>query len=77
MHKILEKCGLLIVIGTSGNVLDVSFLTQYADFAILNNLEPSDAIIEEVFDQIYYDTVTNAIDNIEKDIRHFIENGTI
>lgn len=77
MHEILAKCGLLIVIGTSGTVLDVSFLTQYADFAILNNLEPSDAIIEEVFDQIYYDTATNAIDNIEKDIRHFIENGTI
>ncbi len=77
MHKILEKCGLLIVIGTSGNVLDVSFLTQYADFSILNNLEPSDAIIEEVFDQTYYECATKAIDSIEKDIRQFIENGTL
>lgn len=77
MHQILDQCGLLVVIGTSGNVIDVSFLTQYADFSILNNLEPSDAIIEEVFDQIYYDNATTAIQSIEKDIRHFIENGTI
>ncbi len=77
MHKILDECGLLIVIGTSGNVLDVSFLTQYADFSILNNLEPSDAIIEEVFDQVYYENATTAIDKIEKDIRSYIENGNI
>lgn len=77
MHKILEKCGLLIVIGTSGNVLDVNLLSQYADFAILNNLQPSDVIIEEVFDQIYYEDAVTAIDKIEKDIRNFIKNGTI
>lgn len=77
MYKSLEKCGLLIIIGTSGNVLDVNLLSQYADFAILNNLTPSDVIIEEVFDQIYYENATTAIDKIEKDIRNFIENGTI
>ncbi len=77
MHTILDKCGLLIVIGTSGSVIDVSFLTQYADFSILNNKEPSDSIIEEVFDQIYYETATTAIDKIEKDIRKYIKNGTI
>ena len=77
MHEILNECGLFVVIGTSGNVIDVSFLTQYADFSILNNLEPSDAIIEDVFNQIYYDSATNSIDNIENDIRHYIEHGTI
>jgi len=77
MHNILDSCGLLIIIGTSGNVIDVSFLTQYADISILNNLEPSDVIIEEVFNQIYYENATTAIDKIEIDIRNYIENGTI
>ncbi len=55
MYQALENCGLLVVIGTSGYVIDVSFLTQYADFAILNNLEPSEAIVEECFNKVYYE----------------------
>jgi len=77
MYNILERCGLLIIIGTSGNVLDANYLAQYADIAILNNLEPNDVITEEVFDQIYYENATTAIDKIEIDIRNYIENGTI
>lgn len=77
MYKTLEKCGLLVIIGTSGNVLDVNLLSQYADLTILNNLGPSDVIIEEVFDQIYYENATTAIDKIENDIRNYIENGNL
>lgn len=77
MHNILNECGLLVVIGTSGNVIDVSFLTQYADFSILNNLEKSDVIIEDVFNKIYYENATTAIEKIEIDIRSYIENGSI
>jgi len=77
MHKILEKCGLLVVIGTSGYVIDVTFLTQYADFAILNNFEPSDAIYEECFHKVYYECATTAIVKIEQDIENFINEKQI
>jgi NAD-dependent deacetylase len=77
MYKLLEKCGLLVVIGTSGYVIDVSFLTQYADFAILNNFEASEAIIEECFHKVYYECATTAIEKIEQDIENFISNKTI
>lgn len=72
LYKKLEKCGLLVVIGTSGYVIDVSFLTQYADISILNNLEPSDAIVEEVFHKIYYEDANSAYLKIERDIEDFI-----
>lgn len=72
MYKILDECGLLVVIGTSGYVIDVSFLTQYADESILNNFEPSDAIMDECFNKVYYECVTTAIEKIEQDIEKFI-----
>ncbi len=74
MHKILKDCGLLVVIGTSGYVIDVSFLTQYADYSILNNLEPSDAIYEECFTKVYYEDANTAYEKIEQDIENFIKN---
>lgn len=77
MHKILNECGLLVVIGTSGYVIDVSFLTQYADYAILNNLEPSEAIYDECFTKVYYEDANTAYEKIEKDIKNFIEKGEI
>ena len=77
MHKALDGCGLLVVIGTSGNVIDVSFLTQYADYSILNNLEASEAIIEEVFTKVYYEDANTAYEKIEEDIENFISKGEI
>ena len=74
MHKVLKDCGLLVVIGTSCRVIDVSFLTQYADYSILNNLEPSDAIYEECFTKVYYEDANTAYEKIEQDIENFIKN---
>ena len=74
MHKILKDCGLLVVIGTSGYVIDVSFLTQYADYSILNNLEASEAIYEECFTKVYYEDANTAYEKIEQDIENFIKN---
>ncbi|QDF29359.1 SIR2 family NAD-dependent protein deacylase [Halarcobacter anaerophilus] len=74
LYKILEDCGLLVVIGTSGNVIDVSSLANFAQKAILNNLEPSSAIVEECFDKIYYEDANTAYKKIEKDIEEYINN---
>ena len=78
MHKLLDKdCGLLIVIGTSGNVIDVNLLSQYADVSILNNLEPSSAIWDECFTKVYYEDANTAYLKIEDDIEYFIENNCL
>lgn len=77
MHRVLADCGLLVVIGTSGNVIDVNSLTQYADYSILNNLEPSSAIIEECFAKVYYEDANTAYEKIEQDIEKFINEKCI
>ncbi len=77
MHKKLEECGLLVVIGTSGYVIDVSYLTNYSDISILNNFESSDAIYDECFEKVYYECATSAIDKIEEDIEEFIKERQI
>lgn len=74
LYKVLEECGLLVVIGTSGNVIDVSSLANFAQKAILNNLEPSSAIVEECFDKIYYEDANTAYEKIENDIEEYINN---
>ncbi|WP_320034401.1 Sir2 family NAD-dependent protein deacetylase [Halarcobacter sp.] len=74
MYKILNNCYLLVVIGTSGNVIDVNYLSQYANKAILNNLEPSSMIYEECFDKIYYEDANTAYKKIEEDIEEYINN---
>jgi len=77
MYELLDDCELLILIGTTGNVIDLTSLTQYACYSILNNLEANKSIVEEVFDEVYYEKSTIAIDKIEMNIRTFIETGAI
>jgi NAD-dependent deacetylase len=72
LYEKLEKCDLLVVIGTSGYVIDVNFLSSFAQHSILNNLEKSDAICEEYFDKIYYEDANTAYEKIEQDIERFI-----
>ena len=77
LQKKLIGCGLLVVIGTSGYVIDVTFLSQYADYSILNNLEASPAIMDEVFTKVYYEDANTAYEKIEEDIEEFIEMGEL
>lgn len=79
MTEPLLDCDLLIVIGTSGAVLDVeSFPTRYnIKYSILNNLEESQVINEKRFTKIYYKRATEVIDDIVSDIEYFLENGKL
>ncbi|RLA74158.1 MAG: NAD-dependent deacetylase [Epsilonproteobacteria bacterium] len=72
MHRYLESCELLVIIGTSGNVIDVNMLSSYANKTILNNLEPSDAINDTNIDKVIYKKATDAIDEIVDDIEEFL-----
>jgi len=73
----LSNCGLFIVIGTSGNVIDVSYFSKYIDYSILNNLDKSNAINERVFDKIYYKKATEAIDDISNHIENYISTNKL
>ncbi|MDD2448471.1 MAG: NAD-dependent deacetylase [Sulfurimonas sp.] len=71
-HEI-NDCELLVIIGTSGNVISVDILSSYVDKTILNNLEPSFAINDELYTQVLYKKATEAIDEIASDIEIFLE----
>jgi len=77
LNSKLSNCGLFIVIGTSGNVIDVSYFSKYIDYSILNNLDKSNAINERVFDKIYYKKATKAIDDIYQDIENYISSNKL
>jgi NAD-dependent deacetylase len=62
----LHSCELLIVIGTSGNVLDVNTMASSTNISILNNLESNWVINEENFSRVIYKEATKAIDEIKE-----------
>lgn len=67
----LNDCELFIVIGTSGQVIGVNSIANFVDRSVLNNLESSSAIEEELFSKVIYDKATNAIEDIKKEVDDF------
>ena len=70
----LNVCELIVIIGTSGNVLDVTYFAQLVDNSILNNLESSSAIDDTYFTKVYYAKATEAIAEIAEYVEEFLEN---
>jgi len=73
LNEEIETCELLVVIGTSGNVVSVDSLATYVDRSILNNLEKSDAIFDELYTKVLYKKATDAIDEIATDINDLLK----
>ena len=69
----LNSCELVVIIGTSGNVLDVTYFAQLVDKSILNNLEPSPLIDDSYFTKVYYAKATDAIAEIAEYIEEFLQ----
>jgi len=72
LSKELNECEFIVVIGTSGNVLDVTYFAQLVEKSILNNLEPSDAIDDTYFTKVFYSKATEAIAEISQEVEHFL-----
>ncbi len=69
----LQDCQMIVVIGTSGNVINTDmFLNHQIKKSILNNLEPSHAIDESLYSKVLYKSATEAIDEIAVDIEKFL-----
>lgn len=73
LNKQIQDCELFVVIGTSGNVIGVNTMAQFAPRSILNNYEPSSAINEAYFSKVLYKKATEAVDEIAKEIEEFLE----
>jgi len=75
LTQALNRCELIVIIGTSGNVLDVTYFAQLTNESILNNLEPSEAIDDSYFTKVYYSKATEAIADIAEYIEDFLANS--
>ncbi|MCK9454252.1 MAG: Sir2 family NAD-dependent protein deacetylase [Sulfurimonas sp.] len=69
----VQDCELLVVIGTSGNVIGVNTMAQFATRSILNNYEPSSAINDAYFSKVLYKKATEAVDEIAEEIESFLD----
>ncbi|QSZ42102.1 NAD-dependent deacetylase [Sulfurimonas aquatica] len=73
LYDELNDCEAFIVIGTSGNVINTDmFLSNAIKLSILNNLEESAAINDNLYSKVLYKKATEAIDEIVIDIENFL-----
>jgi NAD-dependent deacetylase len=72
LNRHIVDCELLVVIGTSGNVIGVNTMAQFATRSILNNYEPSSAINDAYFSKVLYKKATEAVDEIAQEIEAFL-----
>lgn len=73
MYKEFDDCEFFVVIGTSGAVINTDmFLNPDIKVSILNNLEPSGYLMEEVYTKVLHKKATEAIDEIANDIEEFL-----
>lgn len=72
LNRQIQDCELFVVIGTSGNVIGVNTMAQFATRSILNNYEPSSAINDAYFSKVLYKKATEAVDEIAQEIEAFL-----
>ena len=77
LYNELMQTDLLVIIGTSGNVLPVSQFASYTRYSILNNLDESWAIDNSVFTHTFYEKATTAVPKIKLLIEQFLKIGEI
>lgn len=76
MFMEFNDCEVLVIIGTSGAVINTDmFLNPDIKLSILNNIEPSDYLMEELYTKVLHKEATKAIAEIAFDIEEFLTNG--
>lgn len=73
LYNEVQDCELFIVIGTSGQVIYTDNIASQVNISILNNLDKSDAIDENVYSKVLYKKATQAIDDIKWDIINLLK----
>lgn len=77
LYNELTSTELLVVVGTSGEVLPVDQFASYTKYSILNNLEHSMAINHMIFTHTFYEKATTAAPKIKKLIEKYFETGKV
>ena len=73
LYKELDDCQVLVVIGTSGAVINTDmFLNPDIKLSILNNLEESAYINDTVYSKVLYKKASDAIDEIIVDVEDYL-----
>ena len=72
LHIQITDVDFLVVIGTSGNVVNMDRVAKKASHSILNNLEKSSAINARNYTKVIYNKATVAIDEIVKGIEAYL-----
>ncbi|MGE4420357.1 MAG: NAD-dependent deacetylase [Sulfurimonas sp.] len=73
LNRHIQDCELFVVIGTSGNIIGVNTMAQFATRSILNNYESSSAIDDAYFSKVLYKKATEAVDEISQEIESFLK----
>jgi NAD-dependent deacetylase len=71
LQESISACDLLVVIGTSGQVINMGMYAGYFEKSILNNLD-QDEHFDSFFTMVYHDKATVAAPMIEVDIENFL-----
>ena len=72
LFKEMDDCEFLVIIGTSGNLINTDmFLNPKIKHSILNNLEESDAINDNLYSKVLYKKASEAVDEIVEDVEKF------
>lgn len=73
LFQAFNDCEVLIVIGTSGYVINTDmFLNPDIKLSILNNLEKSEALDETLYTKVFFKEATKAIDEIALEVENYL-----
>ncbi len=71
LQQSIDECDVFVVIGTSGQVLNVAWYTQWFEDSLLNNLDP-DEHLDPYFKVVYHEKATDAAEKIEAYVEKFL-----
>jgi NAD-dependent deacetylase len=71
LRDAINDCDLLVVIGTSGQMIGLPRYTEYFEESILNNMD-TDGLFDSFFTTVYTEEATIAAPKIEADIERFL-----
>ena len=78
MYNEFYDCEVLVVIGTSGAVINTDrLLTSKIKFSILNNLERSVFLNDSLYSKVLYKKASLAIDEIQRDIEEYLGKNSL